>query len=337
MQEIFHFFNSVKRDFNLPHEVSLQCENWLSSLSDYQSYHAEILTIGKLFNTLIPYIDSIDWSWEYGQQLGANDFGLLGPTIATADNLQESLDLLIQYSKDISPLTLTQKAVGDSLFIQIKMPVFFLADLHLHLNIILAGLSQLLTVQFDISPDKFRFELPCSFEPTPLSHHSDGLNIRFHGDKMCLILPMPLLAKKNLKSDQKTKQQLLNLWHEMNRQSSHKGGFSHKVMPLISTEKGRVASIEEVAAKLNTSPRNLRLLLEKERTTFKELVYQYRMKEACFLLKNTDCDIERISEKVGYSSVSNFRRAFKNGFDLTPTQYRQNHHIRSDIALGTLS
>lgn len=48
-----------------------------------------------------------------------------------------------------------------------------------------------------------------------------------------------------------------------------------------------------------------------------------KMSYACQLLTKTDYTTSTISEKIGYTSLSHFNRAFKKTFGCTPTEYRK--------------
>ena len=53
-----------------------------------------------------------------------------------------------------------------------------------------------------------------------------------------------------------------------------------------------------------------------------DAIHQLRIKQACFLLENTDEPVEYIAEKIGYSNNKYFFVLFKKWIGYTPTQYR---------------
>ncbi len=63
-------------------------------------------------------------------------------------------------------------------------------------------------------------------------------------------------------------------------------------------------------------------------TTVGNYIQELRLSEAANLLSTTDCSIEEISTKVGYSHPSNFSKAFKKKYDRTPLKYRKFHKTR---------
>ena len=66
------------------------------------------------------------------------------------------------------------------------------------------------------------------------------------------------------------------------------------------------------------------LFKEQAGINFTEYVETQRINKACDLLRNTDCSINDISEKVGYNSVQSFRRAFKRIHGFSPSELRKN-------------
>jgi AraC family transcriptional regulator, dual regulator of chb operon len=56
----------------------------------------------------------------------------------------------------------------------------------------------------------------------------------------------------------------------------------------------------------------------------KDLVREQRMKQAEYLLKNTDMAVVDIVSEVGYSNVTYFYKQFREEFGITPDEYRKN-------------
>ena len=57
-------------------------------------------------------------------------------------------------------------------------------------------------------------------------------------------------------------------------------------------------------------------------TTLSEIVNRYRIQEACSLLRKTSDSIQKISERVGYDTVSTFNRNFIRYIGKTPSEFR---------------
>ena len=91
---------------------------------------------------------------------------------------------------------------------------------------------------------------------------------------------------------------------------------------LLIQEEG-VPSLEQLARRLNLSPRTLRRHLMTEGTSYKDLVKDLRKEKALDLLNTTNYPIEKIAIALGYSDVPNFYHAFKKWTGSTPSEYRK--------------
>ena len=58
-------------------------------------------------------------------------------------------------------------------------------------------------------------------------------------------------------------------------------------------------------------------------TSFHQYLAQYRISNACYILRTTDYSIEKISESVGFSETRSFCRSFKKIMRMTPLEYRK--------------
>lgn len=65
-----------------------------------------------------------------------------------------------------------------------------------------------------------------------------------------------------------------------------------------------------------------RIIKNETGSTFKNLLEEKRMNEACFLLKNTPLNIEDIALHAGYENLSFFYRLFQRKYGMTPRDYR---------------
>lgn len=83
------------------------------------------------------------------------------------------------------------------------------------------------------------------------------------------------------------------------------------------------ANLEDVAARLNIKPRQLRTRLADAGTNFNQLVADYRCRLAKRLLGGTDESIDEIVYLTGFSEPSTFYRAFKRWVGMTPIEYRK--------------
>lgn len=61
-------------------------------------------------------------------------------------------------------------------------------------------------------------------------------------------------------------------------------------------------------------------------TTFVGYLNELRLTRAAMLLSTTDVPVIEIARMAGFNNISNFNRAFKMYYDMTPSKYRKNEH-----------
>jgi AraC-like DNA-binding protein len=84
-------------------------------------------------------------------------------------------------------------------------------------------------------------------------------------------------------------------------------------------------TLENVAGRLDVTPRHLRHQLDLAGTSFQRLLNDYRHRLAQRLLSQTDEAISEIVYLTGFSEPSTFYRAFRRWEGTTPIEYRQKH------------
>ena len=83
-----------------------------------------------------------------------------------------------------------------------------------------------------------------------------------------------------------------------------------------------VVTLKDIAVHFSYHPNYISALLHKETgRKFTEILLEKRMERAVLLMKNTSLSIEEISALLGYSNHSNFYKAFKEYYRMTPREY----------------
>lgn len=110
-----------------------------------------------------------------------------------------------------------------------------------------------------------------------------------------------------------------NLLENIDGQATFRG----KVEELFAVGNGTFLTQEECAQLLHVSSRTLIRKLKKEGVSYQGLLEEKQKALAVNLLDETSVTIEAIALNLGYEHASNFRRAFKRWFGMTPSQYRK--------------
>ena len=84
------------------------------------------------------------------------------------------------------------------------------------------------------------------------------------------------------------------------------------------------SSIQNVAAAVHSTARSLQRKLGSEQTSFNNLLTGTRKQLSLTYIKQPQHGISEIAYLLGFANHSSFSRAFKQWFDVTPTDYRKN-------------
>jgi AraC-like DNA-binding protein len=95
------------------------------------------------------------------------------------------------------------------------------------------------------------------------------------------------------------------------------------VRRLVLRRDAGVRSFDELAAAVRISPRTLRRRLADAQVSFSTLLDEARRDRALLLLRSRDVSTKDVAERVGYSNVANFMRAFRRWTGQTPAAYRR--------------
>ncbi|MRX07382.1 helix-turn-helix domain-containing protein [Pseudoduganella sp. FT25W] len=110
----------------------------------------------------------------------------------------------------------------------------------------------------------------------------------------------------------------------------HRAGAGGDLVDVIEgmllNQPARLATIDQMAARLQLHPRTLRRRLAQQGVSYRDIVDQVRFQLAARYLADPALTHEAISEKLGFSDASSFRRAFKRWSRLSPKAFRHGDH-----------
>ncbi|MAX57093.1 MAG: AraC family transcriptional regulator [Alcanivoracaceae bacterium] len=111
--------------------------------------------------------------------------------------------------------------------------------------------------------------------------------------------------------------------HQLLVQRHSRGGTAARLRRRLLQQPGHFPSLETLAEELHMSPRTLRRHLNREGTGYQELLDEVRRMLAEQWLTLGILTLEEISERLGYSELSNFIHAFRRWTGQTPARYRR--------------
>ena len=105
-------------------------------------------------------------------------------------------------------------------------------------------------------------------------------------------------------------------------QASTDEDITVKVLSYIE-ENYKSGSLKELADTLHYDISSIsREIKNKTGKTYTELLWEKRLSQSCFLLKNTNMTVDEIALNVGYENISYFYRLFKKRYGISPKKYR---------------
>ena len=146
--------------------------------------------------------------------------------------------------------------------------------------------------------------------------------VSFLATSLYLIILLPVLYLIRKRKNQNIKEKIYN----GNSERSYTDEQSEKLITfLLARYKDPLLSHEKITAAININSIQVNdILLNKFGVKYKEYINQLRISEAKRLLVESDCQINEISEQVGFCYPNSFSRAFKVIEGVTPNQYRSN-------------
>lgn len=106
-----------------------------------------------------------------------------------------------------------------------------------------------------------------------------------------------------------------------------------KIIALIQADLQREFQLQEIAALVNLSPRQIRRLFQQELGCApQQLLRRLRLEKGQELLVTTFLLVKEIAEQVEMSDVNHFIREFRKGYGLTPEAYRKRASLEKNSA-----
>ncbi|MDO4329793.1 MAG: AraC family transcriptional regulator [Lachnospiraceae bacterium] len=107
------------------------------------------------------------------------------------------------------------------------------------------------------------------------------------------------------------------------KKNNHQLDYVERARQYIEEQYSYPITVEDVAVHTGISRSYLfRLFSSTERMSPKEYLLEYRIRQACQLLKQTDLSVQSIAHSVGFEDNLYFSKVFKKYRNCTPSEYR---------------
>lgn len=293
-------------------------------------WHLDEHIFARLLKRAIMLTGEPGLGFHLGMQMKVSCHGLIGFTAMIAPNVREALEIAQQFVRiQSSTLTLRLEVEGDTAcyyFEHLPREQAFGAVIPVFLLLGFAMMGEAVTGKYLTGAADVQFARPKYFDR--FEHLLPG-HINFNQPHTRMIFPASYLDLPLIMADPSTARIAREECKRKLNQLLGSSQISHLVRDLIYDEALGFSGMSDVAAKLYMSERTLQRQLDAEGQSFRAIVDSLRQQKAHVLLKRRELTLEFIAEKLGYTDVNSFTRAFKRWTGMAPSKYR-NVEIRSE-------
>jgi AraC-like DNA-binding protein len=106
------------------------------------------------------------------------------------------------------------------------------------------------------------------------------------------------------------------------------------IINYIDTNLGNISELSQIASSLGYSyPYLSRVFTSETGSTIQDYYDKKRFEKAIELLENSNFNVTRISEYLGYQSIHSFSRAFHKRFGISPTEWQHHKEYKNHIVI----
>ena len=264
---------------------------------------------------------------EYGLARKILDLGLLGYALLSCCDVGSALDIVYRYHALTAEAYQVQlSANDDSASIRLRIRPAYLEYHRVIAEEFASGLWIVLSDLLPPSIDLHRVRIDVDYAPPSYAARYGELlpaDIRFDQDQTAITFPATW-QQLPIQSADATIEQVCRAQCDVLLQGM---GTGRQVVDdvwrlLLSVPSNRPPPLAEVAEAMMMSPRTLERRLLAAGTSFRSIQNAVRKSMAAQYVTLGSVSGEEIAYLLGYSQPSAFYRAFKDWFDMTPTQFR---------------
>jgi AraC-like DNA-binding protein len=260
-----------------------------------------------------------------GMQMRISAHGYLGFAVMVASTIGEAIELGVRYAPTLTnALALSLSVEGDDAALTIEPLVSLGSVEDVVLFALMEGIRQIgqaLTGQTTEGRAEVTFAEPPYFER--FARLGGAPNLRFGCRENRLVFPKATLERRLMRADPAALRLAREQCERALAEIQERSRTTARVRSLLARRGGLARTLEDVAKSLHVSSRTLKRRLAEEGTTFKELADHARREEALRLVGGTELALEAVAERLGYSDLANFSRAFRRWVGATPGAYRR--------------
>ncbi|MCG8609678.1 MAG: AraC family transcriptional regulator [Pseudomonadales bacterium] len=279
-----------------------------------------------LFGIAQPFLPQNEpFSLTLSEQFNFTSLGDLGLAVITAENLKHVLDLFVRYHNLYIPGSeVNYWFTGETIHLGINVSDCF-AEMQAFLEEVVVAVIVRFSDYFNsnLQPTSVSFAHPNTY-PIEAYKNYFKCHVEFNADRTELEFPLMALKASTSMAEANTHAELERKLSAALEQQTKTLSWTEKIRVAWqnSTSAGVTATLEDIANQFNASVRTLERRLEKENTSFRNIVAEARLSQANDLLTNTDIPISVIGFLVGFQDSTSFSRFFKQYMGVSPNHVR---------------
>lgn len=286
-----------------------------------EAYHRVISNMLKL--TGDPHL-----GLQIGSEYKVSDLGVLGYAALSSATLAQAREVILKYAALNEYIITPTNYIKNGVWYNQLRETFPLGELLPFA--VEEFVSRMIALSRGLTGKAFRIrELQVTYpEPQPAGVYEEFFKCPcyFNQPKILVTLDKERLSDQIELADPEVFQLCEKQCQDLVKIKSDEANYSEKIKCMLLKMPGKFPFLEELAKMLNKSARTLRRQLNEEGTSYQEIIEETRKELAMQYLHHTRLTPKEISYALGYSHVSNFRRAFKSWTGKTFSEYKQEHH-----------
>jgi AraC-like DNA-binding protein len=265
------------------------------------------------------------WHLLLARRLTVPSHGPLGFAVVTAPNMRSSVEVLLRFIGTRAPFLWSAGAIeGDQFVLRFYETTDMGAQRATLMELAALSLQGLMERPLGrtISGAKLAFTYAAQpyLEAVEQAFHA---NVTFSARQHSLRFPAAWLDEPCALYDEGMHRYLVNRCEEELLASAGTLPAEIAVRQALLARPGAVPGLAEIAASQHVSPRTLIRRLKQGNTSYQSILDDVRKTVSRDFLLNSSMSITRISVRLGYQDPSNFSRAFRTWYGVSPQQYRK--------------
>ncbi len=283
--------------------------------------------IAQLANMLA--ITGFDGYWlDSKRTISISEYGLLGYAMMSSATLDQAVQIAVKYHKmagamfELTFLVDEEEAV---LRIEHLLPggqvaQYVVEDLFLSITPLIG-----LLLGTDHKPGRILLSYPSPLWPDYQEKYASSFrcDVTFEATWCEYRFARSLLTQPLAEADSNTARICEESCRSLLNQMDIENDIVSRICHLLLSSPGDFPRLDLVAEKLSLGARTLRRRLSELGTSYQKILDDVRRELAVEYLQTTNLTVQEIAELLGYSEVTNFRRAFMRWVELSPYQYRK--------------